>query len=682
MSDTNLPNSQTNPNADPAAGAGVVLPKHLVLLSQTAPSAGRIFRLQKDRIVLGSVVSADVHIQGDGVSPIHAVIEVATEANGSPRATIFDLASDTGLFINGTKHVTATLKTGDELTIGRFRLKFAVEDPNIVATPKERAHAEIQQKRFADEEKEDLRPLLLQDEREVYDIFDYRPASKQALETVMSWSSTILDVQHFVEENGVTVGSDRSADFAIPSNLSSTVYPIASKSGEGYSLSLDASMKGVIQRQGQLLSIDQFRQVTGSNTLNLGKNEFAKLKIGDIDFYFSYTAAPPKLKARRWMERDPFMHRILFASLGLSLALIFAASRITLNKTIEVEQLPERLATIIYQPVIQRKIPKIVPPPAPKVETPKEPEVKKEPEKQIVKVEVTPNKVKKEVPKTMVVNKNVSKKEQKGGKPAQQAQSEAKEGAGAKAKGAAGSRGDKNAKASKTQQQIAKRTSPQGGTGRGGGNSEVQDQGNVDLLKGAASAVGNILGNTAAKLGTGGSELQGFGNFSTLGKGGQALSGEGKGGGGDAEGLGGLADKGRGGGRVGTGLGAAGKGSGVIGGSSRVALRMGGDGEGVVSGSMDLGAIAAAIEAHKDAFRYCYEKEVNAGLPNLAGSIKTTFVIGSAGRVTEAGISNSTMNNPNVERCVVTVLKRIDFPIPQGGVVQVGYPFKFARTGN
>lgn len=670
------PTTTPNPSTHPGAGTTTGKPKHLVVLSQTAPTVGRIYRLHKERIVLGSVVSADVHLHGDGVSPIHAVIEIATEENGSPRAMIFDLASDTGVFINGTKHVTATIKTGDEITVGRFRMKFNIEDPNAVKAERVR---ETTYGKLISDEKEDLAPLNLQDEREVYEIFDYRPTSKQALEVVMSWSSTILDVEHFVNDADVTVGGDRAADFAIPSSLSSTLYPIAVRGGDGYQISLDPSMKGVIQRQGQLMSLEQFRQVTGSNTLNLGRNEFAKVKLGDIDFYFSYTAAPPRLKSRRLLERDPFMRNVLFTSLGLTAAIVFAAMNVRLNDNIEVEQLPERLATIIYQPVVTYPKPKEVPPPPEKAPSKPEPELKKEEPKQ-VKVEVQPTK-KKEPAKTIEVNKNVADKNVKGGKGAK-AQSEAKEGAGAKAKGTEGSRGDKNAAPSKTQQQTAKRPSPQGGKGKGGGNSQVQDQGNVDLLKGAANTVGNILGNTAAKLGTGGSELQGFGNFSTLGKGGQALSGEGKGGGGDAEGLGGLADKGRGGGRVGTGLGAAGKGSGIIGGGSRVALRLGGDGEGVVSGSMDTSAIAAAIEAHKDAFRYCYEKEVNAGLPNLAGTITTTSVIGSSGRITDAGVKTSTMGNPNVERCVLSVLRRIDFPVPQGGTVQFTFPFKFARTGS
>src|SRR6185369_15667828 len=57
----------------------------------------RVFRLHKERIVIGSVVSADVRIVGTGVAPIHAVIEItANPAPGLGVATIYDLASETG----------------------------------------------------------------------------------------------------------------------------------------------------------------------------------------------------------------------------------------------------------------------------------------------------------------------------------------------------------------------------------------------------------------------------------------------------------------------------------------------------------------------------------------------------------------------------------------------------------
>jgi hypothetical protein len=212
----------------------------------------------------------------------------------------------------------------------------------------------------------------------------------------------------------------------------------------------------------------------------------------------------------------------------------------------------------------------------------------------------------------------------------------------------------------------------------------VPDEGNLDVFKGATNKIADILGNSAAQLGKGGEKIKGFGGFETLGNGGLALSGTGKGGGGSADTLtGGLGDKGRGGGRVGTGMGAAGTGNGIVGGQSRMVIRTGGPEEAVVMGSIDADAVERALLAHKDEFRLCYEKEINAENPNLAGRVGTNFVIGSSGRVTHAGIESSTLNNANTERCIVQVLKRIEFPIPRGaGVVQVTYPFKFSPIGH
>ena len=666
----NAPENST-PNQNP--GAAITPPKLLVVLSQVQPSLKKTFRLHKDQIVVGSIGSADVQLTGDGISPIHAVIEV--QASG--RALIYDLASLTGVFVNGVKGVTLPLKTGDEITLGRVTLKFSVEDPSTWTSGKRvRETSEGQKLILSDDE--DLSPLLLEDGRDVEEIFDYRNSTRTALEVAMSWSDSILDVEHFVDRASVTIGSDVGNDFTIPSLLPSGAYPLAQVHSEGnYAISLDGRMKGVVQRQGQIFQLEQVRAMLGSQPLVLARNEFAKISVGDIDFFLSYTASPPTLKKRRTFEKDPYFSKILWSSLAVSGLIIAILTKLDPPKPMEVEQLPERLATIIYEPQKFQPKPKIQAP-KPKAEIePVKPEPKKPEPQKTVKIDLQPNKeIPKEVPKTM----NVAQAKPNSG-PKSQKEDEAKEGAGARAKGKEGSRGSKNAATGKTPQDAAKRTSPQGGEGRGGGNSQVEDQGNVDLLKGAASTVQNILGNTAAKLGQGGSELKGFGNFSTHGNGGAALSGDGKGGGGDAEGLGGLADKGRGGGRVGTGMGAAGNGSGIIGGKSRVALRTGSGEEAVVMGSIDKGAIEAAIMAHKDEFRLCYEREINAENPNVSGQIRTSFTIGASGRVTESGIVESTIRNANVERCVLGVLKRIQFPIPQGaGAVQVTYPFRFDKS--
>jgi outer membrane biosynthesis protein TonB len=72
---------------------------------------------------------------------------------------------------------------------------------------------------------------------------------------------------------------------------------------------------------------------------------------------------------------------------------------------------------------------------------------------------------------------------------------------------------------------------------------------------------------------------------------------------------------------------------------------------------------------------------VNAGQPDLGGKIVTAFVIGGSGRGSQMAIASSSMGSPTVERCVLAVIGRIQFPLPAGGVpVTIKYPFTFNNS--
>jgi outer membrane biosynthesis protein TonB len=412
--------------------------------------------------------------------------------------------------------------------------------------------------------------------------------------------------------------------------------------------------------------------------------------VGDVAFYLSFTESPPRLKPGRLVEHDPVFWKTLAGSLICTGVLISSMMNIKLPQELEAEQVPERIATILYQPEkFSAKLPvkPVVKPSVPVEAKPEQPKPAKKPELTKVDIKPSASAPSKSVPKEMGVGGSKSQVKASGAKlPTKtRAESMAKEGEGARAAGKEGSRGSKKAVPGKSPQELAQRPSPQGGKGVGGGGAtQVKDVGNADLLKGASSKILDILGNSAARLGKDGERLKGFGGFTTQGNGGAALSGTGAGGGGNAEtlGAGGLGQKGRGGGRVGTGLGAAGEGSGIIGGRSRVLIRSGGPEEAVVVGAVDASAIEAALLAHRDEFRLCYEREINAENPNLSGRVGTSFVIGPQGRVTEAGVASTSLNHAPTERCILTVIKRIDFPVPRGGgMVQVSYPFKFSPAG-
>jgi len=79
-------------------------------------------------------------------------------------------------------------------------------------------------------------------------------------------------------------------------------------------------------------------------------------------------------------------------------------------------------------------------------------------------------------------------------------------------------------------------------------------------------------------------------------------------------------------------------------------------------------------------FKWCYSRQLDKD-PNLYGKVTVTFTISREGRVNEASVLNSSMNEMNVESCVLRTIRRIRFPKPDGGgEVIVTYPFLFTTT--
>lgn len=97
----------------------------------------------------------------------------------------------------------------------------------------------------------------------------------------------------------------------------------------------------------------------------------------------------------------------------------------------------------------------------------------------------------------------------------------------------------------------------------------------------------------------------------------------------------------------------------------------------VVQGALSRDVVKRVVHRHVNQVRYCYEKQLVQN-PNLAGRIMVRFVITKTGAVSAASVSSTTLKNVPVESCVVRVVRRMQFPQPQGGgIVVVRYPFRF-----
>lgn len=89
--------------------------------------------------------------------------------------------------------------------------------------------------------------------------------------------------------------------------------------------------------------------------------------------------------------------------------------------------------------------------------------------------------------------------------------------------------------------------------------------------------------------------------------------------------------------------------------------------ETVVLGSMDPDVIRRILLDHLPQFRYCYQKELEKTGAEVGGAVKLDFTIGASGHVTGAGAESASGLPSEVKKCVVGVLKGINFPEPMGG---------------
>ena len=89
--------------------------------------------------------------------------------------------------------------------------------------------------------------------------------------------------------------------------------------------------------------------------------------------------------------------------------------------------------------------------------------------------------------------------------------------------------------------------------------------------------------------------------------------------------------------------------------------------------------IRDVVQKRANALRNCYEQQLLAN-PDLAGKIIVFWKIGLDGKVTDASIKSSTMNNAKVESCLTQTVRRLRFDPPDGGICVIEFPFVFAAA--
>ena len=643
--------------------------------------------LTGDKILLGSLLSNHVVLQGKGVEPIHALIE-AHEDGGGERWVISDLGSEGGIKLNGSVvEVEAEIRPSDVVEIGAAKLVIeavrAHESKGIAAISAGGMGLKLEEPAAATDAGTALPAAQTAMQADVqaaapqrssgaslFNVREARPRG-EVLEVVAYWDKTIIEAEYFhrdfKEFNKVTIGTTDVSHF-IAANRDTKIikrHVLAEFSGSGYRLNLIDGMTARVRKGGKVSRIE------GSQRISLGKRDLVQVAFGAIR-YFLIFVKPPNVILPPARNRDPFFSALLMMAMLFYFicipALWYASSKITKDRK-------DDIWAVVYKPVkkpkpikkvkVKKKIEKVrkapppkkrPPPPKTKPVKPVKPLQKPKPKKVVKKAKRPP------IAKSLGVKKRgkVAPKPKVRPKPAGGRSGIKSTGIGSRRPGG-GRKGKSRSSLTGVKGVANKKAS-------GVNLSKLGlDVGQVLSKRGPGaqyttfkSSAGGAGGGRGSRLNTTG--LGGLGNERTLSLSGSkgALNKFGTGQG--------VLDRGGRGGGLGKGFG---RGAG-----SKVSVNIP-PGDPVVSGGLTAGEISSVIRKNLNQIRHCYEQYLQR-IPGKAGKVAVKFTINKSGRTSSVAIRRSNISDRSFRNCISSRIKTWKFPRPRGGSnVTVNYPFVF-----
>ena len=656
----------------------------------------------KKRVLIGSSQICDVLLPFQGISPIHAVVEIISEG----QFKIYDMNSSSGTRVNGQKIVTGILSGGEIISFGNIEFGIRRQDTSTQLPPPIKAPLEILERPYrpthvsiprppsqlpsslpsgppvgtpttsstrpaspppqvdvvqehipeevpiieyplAKDPRAEFSEYIFEDVETLYPIFNYQ-IGKSAVEVIIIFKDLIQSIDYIPERDGTynlvnRMPSNKEIEFPYLGN-NQKVPLIEIKNGDIF----------VHTPQGfEFKSLGEENRNNGT-AFCLRNDEILCFSKQNMQIFVRQTEAPPKVKRAPLIRRDPEFKKYLALIFLFAVPFMIAMSSYVVNKKAEEEKAPERIATILYK---RKKIIKKQPRPTPKIAQKPKPVAKTPAPK---KVEKPKPKVAKKNPKPKkVVKPKVATKRPAPKKPAKLKKASPK-------KGPTNKLTQVRKKASNKDGGRKPRTTPRPVKRK----SNVASKGAVETYKSFnfKSTVSSLVRKGGGVRGA----VSARGTVSNIGDSSLAQAGRSA-----------TARTARVSNSVGNIAGAA-RGTldtqrGVSGLVSKSGIYTSGlPYKTVILGGMSPDIIRKILIDNIPKFRYCYQSELGQAPESSGGVVRLNFVIGASGHVSKAGIqSNSGLSN-NVKSCAVRVLKGIRFPRPTGGgVVEVNQPINF-----
>ncbi len=666
-------------------------------------------QFHQDSIVFGRQAEVDVDLSDEAISAIHAMIEKRGEAY-----YLCDLGSETGTFHEGQKILDQKIGNAESMQIGPYYIEFYVgipkpkqkpnipasipkdlenrvnpnteEDKNIISVQemKEKvtphpASKSKKQKPDKKPQKKVLRPIdrdsipasapemNLQPVRESKKTFappspyknldEVIKASKGSLvEILVTWGDRVLTTYHCRTQGLVRIGPHPKNDIILPvvENYNQQSMPIL-YAGQTTRVFVSPNSRGELYQGNKKFPISEIVQQGRANQLKSGmaldlvQGEMIRLDFTDnISIYIRYVQPSPKANLLPFFGFSPGEISALILLFLIS-GIFYVYMQIYVTKPVEDQPKPEDIK--ITQFVFKREYK------APPIPQPLPPKRKK--------LEPRPKKIKM-ADKTVSAKQNQTKVKGKPGKigeakPKNSKSSEIKPTAatrGSNPKGSTSSNRGRGADTGKGGTTTKKDISQEGLLGAFASSGAQEKLAQVDQGAGATIGLTDSVTGAAGSGGTGNRS----GGLKEVSQGGSGTS---------TVGIAGVGTKGKGTGLSGYGEGSLGEKE-----SSNITL---GDSEAEFVGSIDKEAVRRTVRENLRQVQACYEKELSK-IPGLTGKVTVGWDIIAGGRVQNAKVISSTLNNKNVENCIVRRLRAWRFiNPPKNTVATIRYPFVLNR---
>jgi hypothetical protein len=660
-------------------------------LKATNPShrmKGGVF--PKGRILLGRSESCDLIINEESVSAVHAVLEIFEN-----RAVIYDMNSTNGTYVNDDKVVVKEFHLGDFFRLADVEFQFNFYSPADVPPPVletlEPAHGKASVKMppvmsdtsskslpksapaissslpsivypLASDPKAEFSEYIFEDRDELYPIFRYE-AAKQAVEVTILFNDSVLSVDYLPESRntytitGLQTKNDQLEFAYLGKN---DHFPFVDVRG-------DSALVHTIPGFGVLFLSDR-KKDTGhvANSVELHGQDLLRLQKDNLQIFIRHVAAPPKVAPAPFLKRDPEFRKYLAFFMLLVSFISVSFNLIEVPEAEDKDELaPERLATILYkqQLSVSKNVAVEKTQDAPKI-------AQQAPQKTAVEKKVVTEKQPEVKTPDVVETKDQSKKPDPGKFKAQEKKI-VKQGTTPVTKPDSRTFNTPPAKGTTT---AANTTMPTAKTQSALSQLPTKSSGHVEVYKSAdfSSSVSSLVAKGGSLSGVKTQGIAGTGGGSgTIGIADGVVGGSGS--------IKTATMTTQQGSLVGAATGALGESKGAEGLSAKRAIYTAGiPGDTVVLGSMDPDTIRRILLEHLPQFRYCYQKELERTGSELSGAIKLDFTIGASGHVAQAGVDGASNLPTDVKKCVVGVLRGIQFPEPMGGgTVEVKQPMNF-----